>query len=129
MELLENGDVVTLVSFSVCHFGDVGTYRPFIKVTTGVDVEKAGKKTYHLDGNRYTQCDYNKVLDVGHSGLSRRIVVPHGSCKDAAVELAKDAIRKSIERSKDALATKLADAYEALEKLDDDFKVTEREYD
>ncbi len=128
MDLLKNDDVVTVVSFSVCQLGDVGMLTSAIRVTTGVLVEKAGKKSYILDGHRYPQGEYGTVLQIGFSNLSRRIVVPHGYSKDDAIALAKQTIKASVERTKAYLAEKLKQAEEQGAVLDSAFKVTEREW-
>lgn len=129
MDLLKNDDAVTVVSFSVCQLGDVGMLTSTIRVTTGVLVEKAGKKSYVLDGHRYTQGDYGTVLHVGFSNLSRKIVVPQGHSKEDAVALAKHTIKSSVERTKAYLVEKLQQAEACEETLDSAFKVAEREWE
>lgn len=129
MDLLENGDIVTLVAFSICQFADVGCYNPNIRVTTGVNVDKAGKKTYHLDGNRYPQGQYGTALEVGHSRLARKIVVPYGHSTDEAVAKAKDLMKASVTRAKTTLSDKLEKAVTLEKTIADKFKVREVEWD
>ncbi len=129
MDLLKNDDIVTVVSFSVCQLGDVGMLTSAIRVTTGVHVEKAGKKSYIVDGHRYAQGDYGTVLHVGFSTLSRKIVVPNGHSKEDAIELAKATIKASVARTKAYLTEKLAQAEEREAALDSTFKVSEREWE
>ncbi|MCP4528790.1 MAG: hypothetical protein GY833_23180 [Aestuariibacter sp.] len=122
-------DRVSIITFSVPTAAHLNAYQKRLRVLHKAVVDKAGDKTFNVDGHRFNQGTLGTVVKVGHADTSRRVVVPEGGNFNAAIDTAKQYIHESTVRLVASLEKQLAAAKRLESTLLKDIEVKELDWD
>lgn len=122
-------DRVSIITFSVPTAAHLKVYQKRLRVLHKAVVDKAGDKTFNVDGHRFNQGTLGTVVKVGNADTSRRVVVPEGGNFNAAVDAAKQHIHESTKRLVETLEKQLTAAKRLEETVLENIEVKEFDWD